>query len=125
MTTFSFFFGLVLSEKIMRHTDALSRTLQKPSRCTAEEMEVQDLSKTMEEGTGTPPKKMKLVTRRSEVVGQKLVQIKRTEGVGQEELVPLKERRCKLAAWPSARRQRPPSALAPGIQRFGGRDWEK
>ncbi len=44
MTTFSFFFGFVLSEKIMRHTDALSRTLQKPQLTSAEGQEIARLT---------------------------------------------------------------------------------
>ena len=31
MTTFTYFFGLVLGERILKHTDNLSKTLQNPS----------------------------------------------------------------------------------------------
>ena len=44
MATFGFFFGLVLSEKILRHTDALSRTLQKPELSSAEGQEIARLT---------------------------------------------------------------------------------
>ena len=44
MAMFGFFFGLVLSEKILRHTDALSKTLQKPEISSAEGQEIARLT---------------------------------------------------------------------------------
>ena len=44
MATFEFFFGLILSEKILRHTDALSKTLQKPEISSAEGQEIARLT---------------------------------------------------------------------------------
>ena len=44
MHQFSFFFGLILCEKILRHTDALSRTLQKPELSSAEGQQIAGLT---------------------------------------------------------------------------------
>ena len=44
MRHFAFFFGLVLSEKILRHTDALSKTLQKPELSSSEGQEIARLT---------------------------------------------------------------------------------
>ena len=44
MNTFWFFFGLLLSEKIMRHTDALSRALQRPQLTSVEGQEIAALT---------------------------------------------------------------------------------
>ena len=45
--TFVFFFGLVLSEKIVHHTDALSRALPKPKLPSAEGQEIARLTVTL------------------------------------------------------------------------------
>lgn len=44
MTTFRFFFGLVLSEKMLRHTDAPSKTLRKPQLTSVEGQEIAKLT---------------------------------------------------------------------------------
>ncbi len=44
MTKFSFLFGLILSEKILQHTDNLSKTLQTPALTASEGQEIADLT---------------------------------------------------------------------------------
>ena len=44
MTTFAYFFGLVLGERILKHTDNLSKTLQKPSLTAFEGQEIAELT---------------------------------------------------------------------------------
>ena len=45
MTSFDFFFGLVLGEMLLRHCDNLSKTLQNPHLSAAEGQTVADMTK--------------------------------------------------------------------------------
>ena len=44
MTTFTYFFGLALGERILKHTDNLSKTLQNPSLTAFEGQEIAELT---------------------------------------------------------------------------------
>ena len=44
MNRFDFLFGLVLSERLLQHTDYLSKTLQTPSQTASESQQVADLT---------------------------------------------------------------------------------
>jgi len=45
MSEFSFLFGLMMSERILQHTDNLSRTLQDPNLTAAEGAKIADLTR--------------------------------------------------------------------------------
>ena len=44
MTTFEYFFGLLLGERILKHTDNLSKTLQNPSLSASDSQEIAELT---------------------------------------------------------------------------------
>ena len=44
MNRFDFLFGLVLAERLLQHTDYLSKTLQTPSQTASESQQVADLT---------------------------------------------------------------------------------
>ena len=44
MSTFNFVFGVVLGERILKHTDNLSKTLQNPSLTAADAKSITDLT---------------------------------------------------------------------------------
>ncbi len=45
MSQFEYFFGIVLGELILKHTDNLSKTLQNPKLCSSEGLKVANLTK--------------------------------------------------------------------------------